>query len=87
MRHPFPRTDWTPCDEPPTSNRHVIVWHRVRPFCRYFEPVIGWFNGADWRTDDSNFSHTLIYQPVLWKDIDEPRHPDFPTWADLNFKK
>lgn len=76
MTHAFPRFEWTPCAEPPTDCRRVLIWHRVRPWCRFFHPVVGWWNSKEWRQNDSNAAkHGVIYQPALWKDIDTPPAP------------
>lgn len=72
-KHAFPRLEWTPCSEPPDGYRRVLVWHRVRPWCRFYEPVVGWWNGEGWWRDDSDSQRFgLIYQPVQWQDIEGP---------------
>jgi len=71
-RHEYPRLEWTLCSEVPTDSRRVLVWHRCRPWCRYFQFVIGWWNSEEWRRDDSHWEHGLIHQPTLWKDVEPP---------------
>lgn len=70
--------DWTPCSQPPSDCRRVLVWHRVRPWCRFFAPVVGWWNSKQWRCDyrrcpGDTQDHGLIYQPMFWKDIEQPQ--------------
>ena len=88
-QHPFPRMEWTSCDEPPDSYRNVLVWHRVRPLSRCFEAVTGWWNTVEWRQRDSNPKYGTIYQPVLWKDIEEPVASHLgicPSWQSIHEK-
>lgn len=74
-RHGFLRLEWTPCTEPPTTNRRVLVWHRARKWCRFFRPVIGWWNGREWRRDgEDNMRSVPIYQPRLWRDFTRPKN-------------
>lgn len=74
MRHAYPRFDWTPCSEPPDNCRRVVVWHRVRPWCRFYKIVVGWWNVHEWRWDyhGEDPKHAIIYQPHCWKDIEPP---------------
>jgi hypothetical protein len=67
--------EWLPCSgtKPPVAER-VLVWHRVRPWCRFYQATVGWWNSEEWRRDDSHSSvHGLIYQPKLWRYIEEPK--------------
>ena len=73
--HPYPRFEWTPCSEPPDRWRRVLIWHRARPWCRFFRATVGWWNRTEWRRDDSDIRQGAIYQPVLWKDIEPPSNP------------
>lgn len=68
---------WTSCKTPPDNNRDVLVWHRVRPYCRFYTATIGFWNSAEWRNHESNWNHQIIYQPTLWRDFDAP--PDHQT--------
>jgi hypothetical protein len=73
MTHPFPQLNWTPCGELPDCYRRVVVLHRVRPWCRFNEIVVGWWNTEEWRRDDSHYAHGKIYQPICWRDIEFPK--------------
>ena len=69
--------DWNPCSVKPKIAEKVLVWHRVRPWCRFCEPVVGWWNGREWRREMIQFvgqlrDHGIIYQPKMWKHIDPP---------------
>ncbi|HWY74987.1 MAG TPA: hypothetical protein VN281_05190 [Verrucomicrobiae bacterium] len=69
---------WTPCKQRlPDVGRRVLIYHRLRPWCRFFEFTVGWWNGKEWRRsycDHPDFSrdHGIIYQPLLWKDVELP---------------
>ncbi|GEM_PF-4590461 len=64
---------WTPCAKPPEVARRVLIYHRSRPWGRYFTTCIGWWNGREWRREDSNtLKFGIIYQPLLWKDFERP---------------
>lgn len=70
--------EWTPCSQPPSDSRRVLVWHRVRPFCRRNEIVVGWWNSEEWRRDwpwiaPGERDHGRIYQPKFWKDVETPK--------------
>lgn len=69
---------WTPCSQPPSDCRRVLIWHRVRPWCRFHQVVVGWWNSKEWRRDDSDHRQGGIYQPVLWKDIEPPTPEERP---------
>jgi hypothetical protein len=67
--------EWRPCSgaKPPVAER-VLVWHRARPWCRVHKATVGWWNSVEWRRDDSNSrEHGVIYQPKLWRYIEEPK--------------
>lgn len=63
---------WKPCSEKPSNCRRVLIWHRVRPWCRFFSPTVGWWNSVEWLREDSNRAHMKIYQPTLWREIEAP---------------
>lgn len=73
VTHKFPRLEWTPCSEPPSEYRRVLVVHRCRPWCRFNRIIVGWWNTEEWKHDDSNFAHTSIYQPIVWRDVELPK--------------
>ena len=75
ITHKFPRLEWTPCSQPPDDCRRVVIWHRCRKWCRFFQIVVGWWNTEEWRQADSQ-SHLKfgqIYKPVCWRDIEVPK--------------
>lgn len=68
---------WQPCAIKPEVAKNVLIWHRARPWCRFYKPVVGWWNGKEWRRDfpwflEQTRDHGLIYQPKCWKYIEEP---------------
>lgn len=66
-------SDWRSIHEKPSRGQSVLVWHRMRPYCRYYEAIVGWWNGEGWFSALSHFtSGKPIYQPVAWKYIDPP---------------
>lgn len=75
----YPSTEWMDCNipdqRPDTRGRRVLVWHRIRPYCRFFESVVGWWNGEEWLTyDGTSFGASRIYKPWFWKDIIGPNN-------------
>ena len=85
--HPYPQHDWRPCNEPPDDCRRVLIWHRVRPYCRFYRAVVGWWNSEEWLRDSTDeHPHAFtIYQPVLWRDIERWQTPfGFPTFDEKN---
>lgn len=68
----YPRKEWALCNmEKPNDCRRVLIWHRVRKWCRFQRPVIGWWNGEEWRTNVNDQGSVLIYQPTIWRDIEQ----------------
>ena len=79
MRHAYPQFTWTTCNEPPDNCRRVIVWHRCRQWCRFYEIVVGSWNSLEWRQDnDKGYLQGRIYQPDLWRDIETPDNRKSP---------
>lgn len=71
MTHRYPRTEWTPCSEPPDDPRAVIVWHRGRAFGRMFRYTVASWYMAEYQRDDPLNSHP-VYQPHQWRDLEPP---------------
>jgi hypothetical protein len=71
--HPYPRLEWTPCSEPPSDIRRVVVWHRSRRCNRFFQITVGWWNTEEWRKESLNWHEGEIYQPTMWKDVEPPK--------------
>lgn len=63
--------EWRGTEEPPEVSTRILVWHRVRPWCRFFKPVVGWWNGKEWLSYEGNVAKP-IYQPQFWKYIESP---------------
>ena len=80
-------SDWTPVSKKPPNGMRVLIWHRVRPWCRYFQPTVGWWNGVEWRADVSHFTDKkVIYQPTMWKFIDPPPSECGQSWESVHGK-
>jgi len=63
---------WRPISEKPPYGQAVLVLHRARKACRFHSVVVGWWNGREWRREDSNYQHGAIYQPAGWMPLELP---------------
>jgi hypothetical protein len=64
--------NWIPCTTRPEVGRRILIWHRVRPYCRYHEAVVGWWNSEEWIIADNQFPRRRVYQPICWCEIETP---------------
>lgn len=69
---------WHPCSEKPPRYALVLIYRRIRPYCRFGEPIVGWWDGRDWRREDSHHQHTFISNPLGWTPLHFPAIP--VTW-------
>lgn len=68
-----PGVIWYPCSVKPPVAKPVLIWHRARPWGRFYKLTVGWWNSEEWRREDSNSAqHGIIYQPTHWHHITGP---------------
>ncbi len=85
MKATHPCYDWMTCRAKPKPGRLVLIWHRSGPYSRVYKFTLGGWNGK-WWWETHGEAVREVYQPVLWRDLEEPEGEDieaFPSWNHL----